>query len=245
MNKSKLKILVAAAATALFDGFLFTRVLSSLVASRQIKPDLVSYLLPVFFLLIIPVLLICLGDWLGSFTGRLGSQTYVDTPTPGWIIAGFGWILLLLPIAFFAYYSFAIATPAAKRKPNLNIAIKIDQATLGHSDLGKILTLNVTVKNTSRSRVQYEIWPPSDGIILYIVSNDGKKTPVYPFDPFNPLIFDLRHVEKQFLAPGMSSSYKINISCTNYPLLRGNIVASVNVFHSEAFSEPFELPDLK
>ena len=134
--------------------------------------------------------------------------------------------------------------PASKPKPDLNIAVTIDEATLENTDSGKLVSLKITIKNVSLKKIQYEMWSPSDGIIIYIVFDDGGKKPVYPFDPSDPLIVDLRHVEHPFLAPGASNSYTINIPCTTYPQLHGHIVASINVFHNEVFSEPFELPDL-
>jgi hypothetical protein len=42
-----------------------------------------------------PLGLIWFSELLGSFVGSVGRGGYVDTATPGWMIAGLGWIILL------------------------------------------------------------------------------------------------------------------------------------------------------
>ena len=39
--------------------------------------------------------LIWFGDALGSFTGYIGRGGNIDTETPGWLVATFGWFFLI------------------------------------------------------------------------------------------------------------------------------------------------------
>jgi hypothetical protein len=45
--------------------------------------------------LMLPLALIWFPEQLGSFTGYVGRGGSIDTETPGWLVAGFGWLLLL------------------------------------------------------------------------------------------------------------------------------------------------------
>jgi len=53
--------------------------------------------------LLIPVGLIWYCDIAGNFTGPMSRGGYVDVETPGWLVAGFGWLVLL---GIFIYHVF-------------------------------------------------------------------------------------------------------------------------------------------
>jgi hypothetical protein len=47
-------------------------------------------------MLLIPLGLIWFADVLGAFRGFAGQAARIDVDTPGWMVAGFGWIILLV-----------------------------------------------------------------------------------------------------------------------------------------------------
>ncbi|MHC4876984.1 MAG: hypothetical protein ACYTGL_10830 [Planctomycetota bacterium] len=51
---------------------------------------------------LIPLALIWFGDELGEFTGMTG-RGYVSEQTPGWMVKGFGWIVLFALIGCWLY----------------------------------------------------------------------------------------------------------------------------------------------
>jgi hypothetical protein len=62
--------------------------------------------------LIIPLGLIWFCDILGAYVGPVDRGGFVNVETPGWMIAAFGWLLLLAPIAWFIYHLSTTAKPA-------------------------------------------------------------------------------------------------------------------------------------
>jgi hypothetical protein len=57
-----------------------------------------------FVFLLIPVTFIWFADALGGFKGNVGRGGIINTETPGWMVAGFGWLLLLPASAFVVYH---------------------------------------------------------------------------------------------------------------------------------------------
>ncbi len=51
-------------------------------------------------LLLIPLGLIWFAEMLGAFKGNVGGGGIINTETPEWMVAGFGWLLLLLASGF-------------------------------------------------------------------------------------------------------------------------------------------------
>jgi len=49
-----------------------------------------------FFVLFVPLTLIWFADYFSAFRGNMGRGGIVNVATPDWMVAGFGWILLLL-----------------------------------------------------------------------------------------------------------------------------------------------------
>ena len=48
-----------------------------------------------FFIILAPLALIWFAEFLGTIRGNLGTGGIINTDTPGWMVAGFGWIVLL------------------------------------------------------------------------------------------------------------------------------------------------------
>jgi hypothetical protein len=56
-----------------------------------------------FVFLLVPIAFIWFGDEFGGFKGNVGRGT-VNTETPGWMVAGFGWLLLLAVSGYVIYH---------------------------------------------------------------------------------------------------------------------------------------------
>lgn len=48
--------------------------------------------------LILPLACIWFGDEMGSYTGIGMGRGAITSPTPGWLVAAGGWLLLLMPV---------------------------------------------------------------------------------------------------------------------------------------------------
>jgi len=59
-----------------------------------------------FFVVLAPLVFIWFSEIIGNITGPAGNGAYIDVKTPGWMIAGLGWILMLGPIAVFILHLF-------------------------------------------------------------------------------------------------------------------------------------------
>jgi hypothetical protein len=53
-----------------------------------------------YVILLFPLGLIWFADVLGAFRGFAGHAAWIGTDTPGWMVAGFGWIALLVASFF-------------------------------------------------------------------------------------------------------------------------------------------------
>jgi hypothetical protein len=94
------------------------------------------------------------------------------------------------------------------------------------------------VRNISDRNVTYAVFPPSNGISLYAVGNDGSKKEIYPF-PHNGS--PLEQVIAKRLDPGMSKTLTTTFGSKFMNLIGKKIVASIDADGDEVFSEPFTL----
>jgi hypothetical protein len=63
-------------------------------------------------LLVFPLGIIWFAEILGEIRGSVGRGGIIDTPTPGWMVAGFGWLALLLLSGYLFYNVFAAGGPS-------------------------------------------------------------------------------------------------------------------------------------
>jgi hypothetical protein len=69
-----------------------------IMQAGRVTPDVVKSALG----LLVPLVLIWFPEQLGSFTGYVGRGGNIDTPTPGFLIAGIGWFMLLgVPVVIY------------------------------------------------------------------------------------------------------------------------------------------------
>ena len=86
----------------------------------------------------IPLSLIWFGDAIGGYIGPAGRNGYIDTPTPGWLLACFGWLLLLIPVMGACYGSLE----SRKELSPSSIAMPtVSPSPLAHPDLPQEVTL--------------------------------------------------------------------------------------------------------
>jgi len=53
--------------------------------------------------LLVPLALIWFSEFIGGMRGMVGHCATITSETPGWMIAGFGWIVLLVATGFVAH----------------------------------------------------------------------------------------------------------------------------------------------